>query len=613
MSKVDDELSRRFHRAERSVGSEDLFEGLARRRRRRRTLQRLQAGALAVAVLGATAGGFVVLRSAFDEARTGDTGEPPILPRNGEIVFSAGAADGFVHLYAMQPDGSGRRRITDFGTDDTAPAVSPDGRTIAFVHQLADVAPAIATVPIGGGVVTWLTDPEFFVTDGPTWSPDGTEIAFAGTHGEGQRIYVMNADGSDARPITGRNVHWPDGPSWSPDGSTIAFAASPISGEEEPSVWDIYTVAPDGTDLTNRTQTSDVSHDEGSPTWSPDSQRLAFTRTGPQGSSIVIRRLSDGVETQATEGIYVEGSPAWSPDGRWISFDRAGVERDPGGHPAQQDVWLVRPDGTGETRLTTDGAFTPTWQPIPAGSSASVEPAPEPSASPSREPEGRDVGLGSKLCDIEELDGIDWYGDGTAGAAWTGARVTDAGRCPRPGEGQYLVAADLDGDGVAEPGGVGFLAHCLLCRPYAATDLNDDGVQELVVLEEASSTPSYTILEVSMPTSERSPGIYNLFVSPPGAREANVPANEPLRIDAGGDEGYSSEIVCEPPVITWTWTLAPIDSQEPTEVHYIEIELRDDGAFHVVGRNDFLVPSGQPTDATDHTAPSCGVDWHPAP
>lgn len=137
---------------------------------------------------------------------------------------------------------------------------------------------------------------------------------------------------------------------------------------------------------------------------------------------------------------------------------------------------------------------------------------------------------------------------------------------------------------------MGVVEHCLLCHPVAATDLSGDGVLELVVLDEASSTPSYSFYEVSVPTSERSLGIYNLFVAAPGAAEANVPANEPLRITAGGDEGYSSEIVCELPVLAWTWTLAPVDSNGPTEVHYVEIELGNDGAFHVVGRNDYYGP-----------------------
>jgi hypothetical protein len=66
MSKVDDELTRRLRRAERPVQVDGLFEGLERRRARRETLRKIQAGMLALAVIAATTGGFVALRSAFE-------------------------------------------------------------------------------------------------------------------------------------------------------------------------------------------------------------------------------------------------------------------------------------------------------------------------------------------------------------------------------------------------------------------------------------------------------------------------------------------------------------------------------------------------------------------
>src|SRR5687768_18573024 len=112
MSKVDDELTRRLHGAERPVDGDGLFEGLERRRSHRERVRRVQTGLLAFAVLAATAGGFAILRDAFD-AQPRNAGQTPPLPANGEIVFVKQGDDSRLHIFAAQPDGFGERQITD--------------------------------------------------------------------------------------------------------------------------------------------------------------------------------------------------------------------------------------------------------------------------------------------------------------------------------------------------------------------------------------------------------------------------------------------------------------------------------------------------------------------
>ena len=109
MSKVDDELTRRLHLAERPVDVDALFEGLERRRSHRERVRRVQAALLAFAVLAATAGGFVFLRHAFeaDQRNVGDEQTPSAA--NGEIVFSRELPDGSEHVFAVQPGVVGER------------------------------------------------------------------------------------------------------------------------------------------------------------------------------------------------------------------------------------------------------------------------------------------------------------------------------------------------------------------------------------------------------------------------------------------------------------------------------------------------------------------------
>ena len=178
MSTVDDELTRRFQGAERPVDADDLVEGLRRRRAHREHVRKAQASALAFAVLVGTAGGFMALapRSSGTVVPLATSATPcRRAARSCSLVEETTTGS----IFAARPDGSGVRQITDDLTNDTDPTVSPDGTTIAFVHELDQGIRVIGTVPIDGGTVTWLTDEELDAHD-PAWSPDGDRLAFVG-------------------------------------------------------------------------------------------------------------------------------------------------------------------------------------------------------------------------------------------------------------------------------------------------------------------------------------------------------------------------------------------------------------------------------------------------
>ncbi|MGH2787165.1 MAG: hypothetical protein ACRDJV_04535 [Actinomycetota bacterium] len=217
----------------------------------------------------------------------------------------------------------------------------------------------------------------------------------------------------------------------------------------------------------------------------------------------------------------------------------------------------------------------------PIGPNPSESPLPTETPSPGV---GRDIGLGFPVCDVRPLGGIDFLGDGTDGTAWTATTVTDAGRCDKR-ENSYLVAVDVTGDGAADASW-GPLRYCFFCEPFGATDFDGDGDDELVVLAAGGSTPQYYVFAAET-TTDGSVELGPLTVASPGNRAGNLPAGKPLRMWAGGDEGFSATVACdgypEDPVLIVAWSDHPVEGpgSETTEVHITRVVLRD-GAFHVV-------------------------------
>jgi hypothetical protein len=595
MSKVDDELTRRLRRAERPVEGGGLFDQITRRRQRREVARKAQIGALAVAVLALTTGGFVALSSTFggSPAPIG-TSPHPILPKeNGLLAFADGSS-----LFTISPEGGEASRIRGIPGGVWHVAWSPDGTQIAVAIFPLDNGPReLWVADADGSNATKLTEADN--VSEPAWSPDGSSIVFAADDADGSSIHVIGADGSDDRVI-GEVLHGPDyfSAAFSPDGTQILFDKGTDTG------FAIFVMeAADGTHVT-RLSVGDRDYD---PSWSPDGTEVAFTRQEDSMESDIFVMRVDGTDVRRVTGDPFGATnlgPVWAPDGTRIAY-QSGRTGGPGG------LALVRPDGSDPREIVEDGVLGIAWQPLP------TEPTPEPSLSPSPEPEGREIGLGVPMCDIEVLDGIDWDGTGIDGAAWTGAPEDEDGRCSSSTGVQHVVAVDRDGDGIAEQGSTSTLRSCLLCQPFDTVDLNDDGVLELVVLEEASSTPTYSLYEVNRPGSERSPGVYPIIVVAPGAPAVNLDVNEGVRFTVGGDEGFSGSIVCEDagagaPILRYTWVRGAVDADTELAVDITRLWFGEDGVFHIESVDRFSVPRNpEPTDLKS-TEPACGVDFHPA-
>lgn len=262
-----------------------------------------------------------------DTPRLTPTPEPTATPAPTAVPIPTGAAQqkiaydaGDGEIYVMNPDGSGKTRLTDTPGFDRNPVFSPDGQRIAFTSE-RDGNDEIYVVNADGLGMTRLTNSP--ATDAfSTWSPDGQHIAFTSERDGNDEIYVMNADGSAQTNLT-NNPAFDGLPSWSPDGQWIAF----LSDRDEDYRW--YFMAADGSDVKPRFAIN-IPEDRlnliglFSGAWSPDGQFFAYTTWGaPLLSEVepapLIQILAVQEEGCVAQWLY-SVRPVWSPDGTALAF-----------------------------------------------------------------------------------------------------------------------------------------------------------------------------------------------------------------------------------------------------------------------------------------------------
>jgi TolB protein len=218
-----------------------------------------------------------------------------------------------------------------------------------------------------------------------------TRIAFIVDQSRTKEMWVMDADGANARQIT-RDGSIAQLPSWSPDGSLLLFTT--YRGGTGPQLWVVSPEAgrpflvsgrpglntggaysPDGRGIActlGLDGNAELYHLDArggsperlttnraidtSPCWSPTGREIAFTTDRSGTPQVHVMDADGGNVRRLTYDVDYTDSPSWSPKGDRIAF----VARTGGGF----DLWVCRPDGTGAMRVVSGGANeNPHWSP----------------------------------------------------------------------------------------------------------------------------------------------------------------------------------------------------------------------------------------------------------
>ena len=281
-------------------------------------------------------------------ATIGGDAQPAISPDGKNLAFVRGPSGASLDIFTLSLSADLRavgepRQITFDRRRSMWPAWSPDGRDIIYTSEVQGRMGIWRLAANGSG----RPEPLAGVGEGSTSlavSPSAHRLVYA-HHVQDQNVWRIEVAGGKAGPATRliastlRDFE----PRYAPDGSKLLYA-SDRSGHTE-----VWTANADGS---NQVQLTDMKSSLTSGArWSPDGQRIVFLSVAGDHQELFTVPAGGGAVTRLTNNPAHDTAPSWSHDGKWIYFgsNRSGSFQ----------VWKMPPQGGDAIQITKKGGYAP--------------------------------------------------------------------------------------------------------------------------------------------------------------------------------------------------------------------------------------------------------------
>jgi eukaryotic-like serine/threonine-protein kinase len=265
---------------------------------------------------------------------------PAFSPDGKSLAFVRAVSAGVFDIYIIPVAGGEPRRVTFDNTQVKSLAWTSSGREIVFTSWRGGSISNLWRIPAAGG------KPERVVGVGPrVFSPaisrQGDSLAYT------QSLDDMNIWRLEVPSPVGRtgpptrlisSTQWEVGPGYSPDGKRIVFASDRTGS------WELWVCNSDGSDPVQLTNSF-----AGSPRWSPDGRLIAYDARPEDNYDIYVISAEGGSPRRLTSEPSEDVVPSWSRDGRWIYFssNRGG----------SMQIWKMPAEGGEAIQVTKQGGF----------------------------------------------------------------------------------------------------------------------------------------------------------------------------------------------------------------------------------------------------------------